>query len=432
LPLQTTNLETNGPQGTDVWMLDGPMLGADPPTNVSPSLASFVHQQHLAQLSQEAINQYLDFHLNVSTAPQLLAAIQQAFTAGGASGMGVLLALDPSIDVGHAVVAYQISDTGDGAFDILLYNPNVPFTPNEDTFTVVNGSTTRSTDLSQSVIHVAADGSWNATLNTADDPVFAGGISNITVYPWNVIPVQPTVPWAEIAAATLLLFVVAGNASVTQVSDGKGHTLLADGKLNTDSATMLPGVRSMPAFGGLAKTLPTFAGNTSAPLTHTVTGTGSGTYDFRWIGGGGAMTLTGTATAGSADTIVTSVNTISVTPQTTKAISAVIVAKASASGSLPRTATLQSTASSGQAIQFSFDAATDGFTYGHDGASTTYTIELESYDAQGKPVSFKTSAASVNTGDTLTIKPDWTQLAAGVGTVQIRAADGTTTSRTLK
>jgi hypothetical protein len=160
---------------------------------VSPTLATYVHQQHLAQLSQENINNWIGFHANVTSAAELLSVLQQAFTAGGAGGLGAIICLNPSTSEGHAVVAYEIAETGGGAFDVLVYNPNVPFQPSGDT-----DPGFRASQASQSVISVQSDGTW-----TFSELEWSGGIFGITVVPWNAVPPTPTLPWAELDAATL-------------------------------------------------------------------------------------------------------------------------------------------------------------------------------------------------------------------------------------
>jgi hypothetical protein len=77
------------------------------------------------------------------------------------------------------------------------------------------------------------------------------------------------------------------------------------------------------------------------------------------------------------------------------------------------------------------DPAAETFSYVHAGAPATYTLQLSSYDANGNPITFTAPAASANKGDTLTFRPDWTQLAAGAGTVSVLGADGSVVNRTL-
>ncbi len=444
LPQQPAGAEPNGPAGPDAWLLAGPQLGTSA-TDESPSLTSFVHQQHLAQLSQENINNWISFHANVNSAAGLRSALQQAFTAGGGNGMGAIVCLNPSISLGHAVVAYEIADTGDGDFDILLYNPNVPFDMGLAGLNVPPGETEnedldanyRATQAGMSVIHVMSDGSWSATLNISEGPAtWTGGIFNITLVPWNAIPVTPTVPWLELATGggllAAVLWIVVGDASITQVTDGQGHLLLADGQWNTDPQTLLPGVRPLPAFGGLGKSLPpAFASISTEPLIHTVTGNTSGSYDLRWIGNGYAITMTGIATGtGSADTVQMLDGGVSFTAAQDKTITVTITGTGTTSG-LPRTAILQAGVTAGAMAGLSFDPASETFSYVNTGRSASYTLELSTLDATGQPVQLGTPAPSAGPGDTLTFKPDWTRLVAGAGIVSIHTPMGEVTNHTL-
>jgi hypothetical protein len=199
-------------------------------------------------LSQDALNCYLSFHLNVGSAAQLRSSLEQCF----AEGIGAIVCLEANGD-GHAVIGYEIVDTGNGNFNVLLCNPNVPFTPSED-----SSSSIRATIAAESVLSVTSGGTW--TLQHSDlflangSPIWTGGIGSMTVMPGKAIGVQPTFPWAEMIAGALLVgglvvWFVGGDASVSQVSDGLGHTLLANGQLNQDATTMLQGVRRMPNLG---------------------------------------------------------------------------------------------------------------------------------------------------------------------------------------
>jgi hypothetical protein len=399
LPQQAAGVEPDGPAGPDAWLLDGPPLGYG--TDVSPSLATYVHQQHLAQLSQENINNWIGFHASVTTAAELLSVLQQAFTAGGASGQGAIVCLNPSTSGGHAVVAYEITETGGGAFDILVYNPNVPFQPDEDIEPEF-----RASQASQSVISVQSDGTW-----TFSELGWTGGIFGITVVPWNAIPPTPTLPWVELEAATLaavVLWLVTGDAAVTQVSDGQGHSLLTNGQWNTDPATLLTGVRPLPVFGGLGKTLPpAFASISSASLTHTITGQATGSYDLYWVGNGHSVTMTGVpVTVGADDTVQALPGGVSFIPAADKAIAVTITGIGTASG-LPRTATLRTGATVGARAGFAFDAAAETFSYSNASGPGSYTLELSTVDATGQTVTVASPVPSAGPGGALTFSPVW-------------------------
>jgi hypothetical protein len=423
LPQQPANAEPNGPAGPDAWLLDGPALGDG--SNVSPTLAAFVHQQHLAQLSQESINNWIGFHASVTSAAGLRSALQRAFTAGGTSGQGAIVCMNPSVSEGHAVVAYDIADREGGAFDILVYNPNVPFQPSEDA-----NSEIRASQASQSVINVMSNGTW-----TFSEFGWTGGIFNITVVPWNTIPARPTLPWVElvtVALAAAVIWLVVGDAAVSQVSDGQGHLLLAQGQWNVNPATMLPGVRPLPAFGGLGRSLPpSFVSTNPGTLTSTVSGNAEGAYDLHWVGNGYAASMTGVpATPEADDSVQALAGEVNFTPAQSKTVTAAITGIGTPSG-LPRTATVQTDASAGAPVRLGFDKAAETFTYVNEGAAASYTLELSTIDATGQPVRFAAPPASTRPGDTLTFKPDWRQPGAGTGIVTIRTTAGDITNAAL-
>jgi hypothetical protein len=427
-PLLPVGAEPSGPPAPNVWLLNGPAMGNG--QDVSPALASFVHQRHLAQMSQECLNTFLSFHLNVSTAAELRSYLQQCFT----QGVGAIICMEANGD-GHAVVGYDVVDTGNGNFNVLLYNPNVPFTPSEDA-----SSSTRASVAAESVLGVTSGGTW--TLEHSDEffalPIWTGGIGSLTVIPGKTIGVQPTFPWAEMIAGALivgglLVWFVGGDASVTQVSDGQGHSLLANGQWNQDPNTMLAGVRRIPNFGGLGKALPpAFVSNLSGALTHTVVGNATGNYSLYAVGGGGGMTLSNIPTAqGANDQITLNAGQVSFTADSGKAVTVAVLGQASAS-KMPRTGAFTTTASAGASLNFAYDPAADAFHYTHSGASTNYRLALSTLDANGNAVNFTTQPAPINAGETHTISPTWAQLAGGVGTVQVLTAAGGVTNNAMR
>jgi hypothetical protein len=430
-PLQPPNAEPNGPPGPDVWMLNGPLF--EDGNNVSPALASFVHQQHLAQLSQESINNWVSFHASVNSAAGLRNALLQAFAAGA----GAIVALNPTIGDGHAVVAYEVVDNGGGNFNILVYNPNVEFRPGEDT-----DPTMRANQAADSVINVMSDGTWvlpnsAAIFGQHGIPDWTGTIFNITVLPLNAMPPMPSIPWAELATvgglAAAVIWIVTGDAAITQVSDGQGHLLLYDEQWNVDPDSQLPGARPLPAFGGLGKTLPfAVVSNRLIPMIHTITGKSTGRYDLHWVGGGHGATLVGIPiSAGSSDSVLIHNGRIDFTVAQSKAATMTLVGTGSKS-KLPRTATLKTTASAGTGLSLTFDPLEETFTYLHEGQPAKYTLELSTFDLRGRPISFASPAASVGKGEAHTFKPDWKRLADGPGTVSVRSHAGTVTNRDLK
>jgi hypothetical protein len=231
----------------------------------------------------------------------------------------------------------------------------------------------------------------------------------------------------------LIVWFVGGDASVTQVSDGLGHNLLANGQWNQDPNTMLPGVRRVPNFGGLGKALPpAFVSNQSGALTHTVVGNATGNYSLYSVGGGGGVRFSNIPTAkGANDQITLNAGQVSFTADRGKAVNVVVLGHASAS-KMPRTGTLTTTASAGASLNFAYDPAADAFHYTHAGASANYTLELSTLDAHGNATNFTTQPAPINAGETHTISPTWAQLAGGAGTVQVRTAAGAVTNNAMR
>jgi plastocyanin len=99
---------------------------------------------------------------------------------------------------------------------------------------------------------------------------------------------------------------------------------------------------------------------------------------------------------------------------------------------LPRSATLRTVASASSAISLAFDPAAEIFRYVHEGKPANHTVELSSFDANGRATKFMTPTARINSGDTVTFRPDWNQLVEGAGTLNIHTGKGEESSRPLK
>jgi len=443
-PQVTTGLGM-GPAGPDVWTLDGPSFDAG--SNPSPALAALIRQQHMAQFSQEGIDNWVSFHLQVQTAAQLRNAILEGFRAGGQSGVGVMIALSPKVGEGHVVVAFDLVDKSAGNFDILVYNPNIAFQVGEDT-----DSSTHSSQLAASVINAMSNGTW--VLPHSDQifgpgvPNWTGNIFGITVTPWDAIPQMPTFPMPEVLATLgvaaggigavgalvgLLMAFAVGDAEITQISDGQGHKLLINGQENTDPATRLAGVRTMPALGGLGKkSIPAFVGKTQQALTYSISGKGGKSYNMTAIGHGVVATLADVPiSSGATDVVTIDQGKVNFTPSANKAV-ALNLLGAGKTSKRPQNAVLKTTASAGVAMNFAFDPEAEAFYYAHEGASANYTLELSSFDADGRATKFVSPAAQVLKGDQITFRPDWKQLSQGGGTVSVRSTAGGVASRLLK
>ncbi len=414
----------SGPIGPDVWTLDGPGLRTGPVTNPSPGLLALIHQQHMAQFSQENIDNWIGFHIVVTTGAELRAAILSAFGAGNQSGVGTMVALNPSVGEGHVVVAYDLVDTSPGNFDVLLYNPNTPFNLQED----VNRMLQATNASDKSVIHVMSDGSW-----TFPELSWSGNIGGITVIPWNMVPLVPTFPFPEAVAAFgtagaligILVVFVAGDAEVTQISDAQGHTLLADGQLNTESTTRLVGVRPMPALGGLGKkSVPAFVGKGHDRLSHVITGKADGNYSITWFGHGVVATVSGVQTTAAANDVFSiDRGKVGLTVSSDKPINLKMLGLGTIS-KRPRMATLKTIVSRGDAIHFAFDSQAETFEYTHHGKATNYSLAVSTLNARGQITKFSTLSTSVAKGDTITFRPQWEALPKGKIETTIRNVAG--------
>ena len=174
---------------------------------------------------------------------------------------------------------------------MLLDNPNVPFSSGEDSSSLTR-DIRRSREAALVLLPLVADFGQFLQPNSLTLRSRTGGIGSLPLCRAIRSVAQPTFPWAVLAGAlvvgSLLVWFVGGAASVSQVSDGQGHNLIANGQWNQDANTMLSGVRRIPNLGGLGKGLPpAFLSNRSGALLHTVTGKANGNYSLYLVGNGG-------------------------------------------------------------------------------------------------------------------------------------------------
>jgi hypothetical protein len=404
-----------------VWDLQGPNSAGGP----SAGLLHYIHIQHVAQLSSEALRHYV----LEATAHAVGGAgtIRSEITSALLGGDFPRVAIEDSD--GHEVIAYNLEDDGHGGFDIDVYNPNVPFVTAENT----NADTHRQnegysdgTGDHGSRIHVGPDGHWSFPGLTRSGQPWNGPASLLLVTPYWVVPVHPTIPSSLEGIVTFF----GSSSQSVQVMDSSGHYLLgSDGTLNIDPATHLPeALRFFPGHASdteVALPLDVLMGD--GPYTEMVRGTTAGVYQGGILGDSFGVSLDGTPTAPDVvDTLTTDARAASFQFQTaasSKPLSINLMARAG-DGAV-HAAHLQTMSLAGGSDRFAFDAARQAFSYKHSGPATSFTLTLSSVDSSGRPVSFASPKLTIGPGDTVTFKPsDWRHLDSTPITLSLLHADG--------
>jgi hypothetical protein len=178
------------------------LTGPDDVGGPSASLQQYIRSQHLAQLSEEYLSAYLTAAVLKSNAisfelRQHIAACLQRTLPNGSQTIPYpdypLVAMRQGLGSGHVVVAYEIVDQAGGAFDILVYDPNDPFTPIPSSDDGQDGEDSDSTGqahqaiVDKCTIHVTGDGHWSYPAQKD-----TGTVDELTPVSSTIIPLHPT------------------------------------------------------------------------------------------------------------------------------------------------------------------------------------------------------------------------------------------------
>jgi hypothetical protein len=403
---------------------------------------------HLMQFSTEFMTSWLNEIKNINgldlvdssqVTPMLVGAIEKVFKAGRY----------PLIEIqdegGHVLVAYDLQATGGGNYDIYVYDSNDEFTSAENS---ANG-TTHQTRLGNSVIHLAADGTWSLASTTENDTgnPWHAGIGQLVVTDPNTVPEHPTLASFGGGAPTGALFSSATGpgstgssrasaATITQVSSG-GKTLFAsNGSLNMSSSRL-----NAAPFGPFVATptskiprLIAVGGGISA-LTVSTHGRTDGSSAMTFAHGGYVGQVGGSTSTGAAQT--ESFNSAS--------------GAVGVTGSFPGPVTLavtQGTEGGSHTVSLAVAKAgtADNLTVGstgsvnfvHKGGSTSVALTISAAGAHSLPSTLTTKSVQVAAGQKVSIKGiSWSKLGTtvtvhvGARTIKLRDTAGATKATTI-
>jgi len=377
---------------------------------------------------------------------------------------------------GHVVVAYEIVDQAGGAFDILVYDPNDPFTPIPSTDDAQGGEDSDTTGqahqflVDHCTIHVTGDGHWSYPAQQD-----TGTVDELTPVSSTIIPLHPTmlgttadlvIAGSTVSLAALgaevgsllgpvdaviggFLGAVAGFISglgqilgsisifdrrpsqvgttssdrpeigpalirTTQLSNNNGHALFGpDGKPNRNPQTRLFATPFAPS-GGVPTNQEVFIVGKCDQYRHAVTGIGSGNYGMVVLGGSYIVEVSTTTSPNQNDefTFNTTTGAVGVRTGAESAPLRVEVLAQLPDGSM-RLAVLAMTTSSIGRESVHFSLDYSTLTFTHHGPATTYLFVLGSVGSDGRVATFYSGMERVEDGYTTGFTPiDWSSLNA--------------------
>lgn len=337
---------------------------------------------------------------------------------------------------GHVLVAYDMEQTGPGAYDIYVYDSNDQFTPDEDT-----DSATHVTRMDSSVIHLAADGTWSlASTTQSDNSPWHGGIGQLIVTDPDTIPLHPTLPSLGGGAPPGLLFSsnggsgssgrdVASSARITQVSSGGRTFYSSPGVVNTNPTSRLNAAPFGPFVG--AKTEPkgkipqliaVGGGATNVKVASDGKSTGSAAMTF--VQGQYAGEVKGSTTSGAAQTesFGSHLGSVGFTGSSNSPVT-LDVSRAASSSQHSVDVTL---AHAGTADQLTLGSGNGAVRLSHSGKATSFTLTMSGAQSHGLPQTFSSGSIKIGAKQTATITaPHWGAL--GGATLKLRVGKHTVT-----
>ncbi len=369
----------------------------------SGALDSYLDGQHALQGSSEFINAYFD-------RPKTLAGNLSKIRSDLGSGNWPLVSLAFEDGGGHAVIAYDLVDRPDGGADILVYDNNQEFQPQE--LTSADSHTTREAD--RSVIHVnAARSQW--TFNRGSK-VSTGGGDKLFASSRNAIPSNPALPGGP------------------DLLDGLAYVIFGSGDGSVRTTGPDAGAEYLPELDDTAQ--PGAAGvvgrRDGKPITHTVRGVKSGRYSQAVVGKGSVASIETTTADGVQDQTSgvpggDGVRFEGLGKAPTRPVS--LDVGTNEKGSARRaTVSTRSAAGGSETVRLAGGRALE---YTHDGPATTVRITLQSVQTNGGPASFSSGPLRVGRGERLTLTPtNWRTLSSA--RLKVRARNRRVRTLTLR
>ncbi len=395
----------------------------------SGGLTNFINAMHVSQLSVEFLSHWLAKSTSQGTegGVAMSQAVFEEIQSVLRAGRHPLVALQEG-STGHVVIAYNL-EGAPGNYYIDVYDSNDPFGEGGDENNTSDGSHHQH-NWETSRIHVGSDGEWELPSTS-----ISGGVTGLVVTDPASLPTHPTIPTGLglIKAIGGGLFGSAGPGSttgaghtapppstVTQLSDGAGHTLFAaNGALNTNPATRLAAAPFSPLVGTRAHSA---ANGAQAPiillppgvgaLKATISDTGTGPDTHTLIGHGFAGQIDTQASTGGKDTLALLPGGGQVGFSTEAAHKPLTLTLVAAASNERRTAQISTTSFAGPGDTLAFTAGQSGLAFTHHGGATTFSLTLSGLGPRSAPSIFQSGPLHIAAGATAHIGAiRWSSLA---------------------
>jgi hypothetical protein len=389
------------------------------------SVVQFLAQQQLVQYStQFGAERTLVENTNTGkTRDQILGEIEAAVGSdtpknNGEYGNGALIEMFENavvkgkpVTYGHAVLAYYVETDSFGAFNghVDVYNPNVPYTQQEET--VTGGIHALATGDSQ--LYIGPDGRWS-----------------FPQLDWSGAPDElDVVPYSELAG------LINGGLTFNNPSGVSGNaapgtdlsSLTAPDGKQVNLAGGSQEVVMDPITGGLGAATPAFFGPYGT-YRETLTGTSGVGETLQWPGFQASISA-----SGGRDNVTIDVATGSVT---------VAPATGAAASSSATVTVYQDTSAGGlQSAAVTGSPRTGPMTVGIESGAPVISASAHrardlsvalSNQVTGTPVQNFNSSLALGPGDTATFNPSWSTFTGGPMTATVETPAKTTKSETFK
>jgi hypothetical protein len=188
----------------------------------SSELNFYIQQQHVAQFSSEYANHDLSGDSDFVSLSELRSRYRAALPP--AQGVGFPMIRMRFGSSGHAVLVTDAVDTPGGGLDLFVIDPNVPFTPQEDSNPALHLNREYG-----SRVHFTPNGDWTF-FNPFAGVLWTGGLENVRYAEAADVPPHPTLQlgasasWVLISDGADALRVSAPDAVVTPTYDGAARS----------------------------------------------------------------------------------------------------------------------------------------------------------------------------------------------------------------
>ena len=448
-----------------IWNLQGPDA-ADGTPEASPDIAHYINDMQIEVVSSEFAKFWLQSVTANNVAGSQSSIINQVTSALQNDDHPIITLVNGGVSgflngESHAVVAYDVENGQNGDKIIDVYNPDAPYiadsgpdgSAGEDADT---SGMTHQEAIQNSQIIVDPSGHW--TFAGIGPGNWSGGPGGLVVAPYGNPPVHPTLPLLLANGPVTfvrhtsshgrpdrtasqpprfrgLWDVQTGSASIAQVTNSSGHTLLnPNGTLDTSRASGIPDAAPLGIDATHANIV--LLGKLGG-YSQTVTGKRSGDYRTEFLGSGMAATIDASSRPGIVDkvSLLPDLRGLQFGQASHGAASRPLTAEivVGAPDGSERTASLGTTMATAGSDRISFGAADSSVVVKAGDKPVTYSLTLSGEGPNGLPQTFISPKETIASGTTASLSPgSWSSLQASNATLKVTQANGHTTTTTVK